>query len=401
MSRPSLSMEFLGSVNALDPGAWNACSGEENPFVSQQFLSALEDSGCVGEGSGWLPQPLVARTAGGQVVGILPCYLKLHSKGEYIFDYHWAEAYHRMMDLGVRYYPKLQVAVPFTPVPGTRILLAPGAPEGTDEQLLRALSKRVNDEKLSSAHITFCNEGEFELGQRLGYLPRVGEQYHWYNEDYSSFDDFLSRLTSRKRKAVKRERRIALSHGLEVRTLHGADLTSKQLDAFFAMYHHTCMGKWGSPYLNREFFQLLVERMPEQTVFVLAFKPGNDIPVAGAWNLKGSTALFGRNWGALEHHDMLHFEVCYYRAIEYAIEHRLQRVEAGAQGTHKIQRGYRPRFVYSLHHIAEEGFRRAIGQYLREERAEIAYRVQALSEWEPFKSGSTGVPLNEGTTDQG
>lgn len=394
-------MEFVTSVSALDSAAWNECAGQENPFVCHQFLSALEDSGCVGEESGWLPQPLLARSAEGRVVGILPCYLKLHSKGEYIFDYHWAEAYHRMMDLGARYYPKLQVAVPFTPVPGHRILLSPSAPQGSGEQLLRALRTRVEQEQLSSAHLTFCSESEFELGQSVGYLPRTGEQYHWYNEDYTCFEDFLSRLTSRKRKAIKRERRIAQSHGLEVRTLHGRQITARQLDAFFAMYHRTCMRKWGSPYLSREFFELLVERMPDQTVFVLAFKKGDDIPVAGAWNLKGSNALFGRNWGELEHYDMLHFEVCYYRAIEYAVEHGLQRVEAGAQGPHKIQRGYRPRFVYSLHHIAHAGFRRAIQQYLRDERAETAYRVQALSDWEPFKSGSTGVPLNEGTTDQG
>lgn len=399
MTSDHLKFEFADSVASLPCDQWNACAGLENPFVCHEFLSALEESGCVGEGSGWIPRPLLARNVHNTIVGALPCYLKLHSQGEYIFDYHWAEAYHRLMPPGCHYYPKLQVAVPFTPVPGPRVLIAPEAPSDLAGRLLRYLRHAVTEENHSSAHLTFCSESEYEEGFRAGYLQRLGEQYHWYNDGYRSFEEFLAALSSRKRKTVRRERRVANSHPLKIETLHGDELCESQLIAFFRMYEHTCLRKWGDPYLNFGFFNLLTKRMPRAFVLVLATPNGSRHPVAGAWNLKGSNALFGRNWGALEHFELLHFEICYYRAMDYAIEHGLCRVEAGAQGTHKIQRGYRPRPVYSLHHIRERAFRDAIGKYLQAEREETEYRLEALTQFEPFRRTFSALP--EGTHELG
>lgn len=381
MSR--LRVEFAGSVREVKREDWNACAGDLNPFVSHQFLCALEESKCVGPGTGWLPQPLILKDARGCVRAVAPCYLKLHSKGEYIFDYHWADAYHRLV--GEDYYPKLQVAVPFTPVPGPRLLLhRETSPQEAGELILAALSERCREGGYSSVHLTFCQEQEWRMGTAEGYLPRLGEQYHWFNEGYGTFDDFLSRLTSRKRKTIRRERRIANSHPLKIETLHGDELSERQLVWLFRMYENTCLRKWGRPYLNLDFFRRIAETMPRRLVVVLVGDLSGK-PVAAAWNLRGQEALFGRNWGCLEHFDMLHFEVCYYRALDYAIEQGLSRVEAGAQGTHKIQRGYRPRQVYSLHHLESESFRRAIEQYLQSERLETNYRLEALSTLEPFK----------------
>lgn len=392
-------LEFADSVSSLSPEQWNACAGEENPFVRHEFLSTLEESGCVGEATGWLPRPLIARDENNTIVGALPCYLKLHSQGEYIFDYHWAEAYHRLMPSGSRYYPKLQVAVPFTPVPGPRVLLSSHADSNLGARLLKHLRDAVTHENYSSAHLTFCSETEFQLGLETGYLQRLGEQYHWFNDGYGSFDDFLGALSSRKRKTIRKERLIAQSHPLKIETLHGNEISERQLIAFFRMYEHTCLRKWGDPYLNLEFFRLLIQKMPREFVLVSATPKGSDSPVAGAWNLLGSNALFGRNWGALEHFDMLHFEICYYRAVDYAIEHGLARVEAGAQGTHKIPRGYRPRPVYSLHYIRAHSFRGAIEQYLKAEREETEYRLEALTALEPFRR--TFSAPSEGTPELG
>lgn len=391
-------LEFAESVSSLPQDQWNACAGVDNPFVSHEFLSALELSGCVGEGTGWFPRPLVARDANGRIIGAVPCYLKLHSQGEYIFDYHWADAYHRLMPPGSNYYPKLQVAVPFTPVPGPRLLLHPDVDEALRTELFRSLIQRMSEENCSSVHITFCSQKEYLDGQTLDYLPRLGEQYHWFNQGYRNFEDFLADLTSRKRKTIKKERQAAQTHDLKIETLHGDELTESQLRAFFRMYQHTSLRKWGDPYLNLEFFQLLSQTMPRRLVFVLATPDGSEQPVAGAWNLRGEKALFGRNWGALERFDLLHFEVCYYRAIDYAIANGLERVEAGAQGTHKIQRGYRPTPVYSLHHIEAPSFRGAIEQYLSAEREEIEYRLEALKTLEPFRR-SFSAP-SEGTQEK-
>jgi predicted N-acyltransferase len=357
--------------------------------VSHAFLSVLEESGCVGKPTGWLPFPALLRGQSGELLAAAPGYLKLHSQGEYIFDYHWADAYHRLHH-DLSYYPKLQFAVPFTPVPGPRLLVRDDLPGEQREQaqkvLLKGFQATAQSLDLSSVHITFCTEKERLAAEaEAGYLGRVGEQYHWFNEGYQSFDDFLARLTSRKRKNIKKERERANAHPVEIHTVHGGDLTSDQCLRFFQMYELTCRKKWGSAYLNFEFFRLLAERMKDRLVLFLVQSKDDGRWVAGAWNLRGDTALFGRNWGCLEHFDLLHFEVCYYRAIDYAIEHGLQRVEAGAQGMHKIQRGYRPRPVHSAHHIQSPPFQKAIAEYLHSERMETEYRLDALTSLEPFK----------------
>lgn len=385
-------LEFHTSVGEVSASDWNRCAGSLNPFVSHEFLSTLEDSGCVGQETGWIPKPALLRAhSQGPILAVAPCYLKLHSQGEYIFDYHWADAYHRLFPEERSYYPKLQVAVPFTPVPGPRILVDPALTTAQQQEtrlaLLCGLRQATNQLELSSVHITFCQEEECRVAStEAHYLSRLGEQYHWFNEGYSQFGDFLESLTSRKRKTIKRERLKANQHPLDILTIHGSELTSKQCLAFFRMYQQTSLRKWGEPYLNLQFFQLLAQRMAERFVLFLVQRKDNKRLVAGAWNLRGEEALFGRNWGCLEDYDLLHFEVCYYRAIEYAIGHGLQRVEAGAQGTHKIQRGYRPRPVYSAHYLESVPFRTAIANYLREEKRETQYRLQALSDFEPFKS---------------
>ena len=381
-------MEFVHSISELDPQEWDSVAGSLNPFVSHGFLAALEKSGCVGKRTGWIPYPLVVRDSQNKLVAAAPSYIKLHSKGEYIFDYHWAEAYHRLQP-GLDYYPKLQVAVPFSPVPGPRLLVSDELPEAEQreykERLLNALKEEAKSDQFSSVHITFCRSEERVLAEsRSGYLSRVGEQYHWFNEDYQSFDDFLAALTSRKRKNIKKERQKAQSHGLEIHTVHGNELSESLCLKFFRMYENTCLRKWGQPYLNLAFFQELAARLGDRLVLFLV-KDTDGQWIAGAWNLRGDTTLFGRNWGCLRHYDCLHFEVCYYRALEYAIEHGLEKVEAGAQGMHKIQRGYRPRAIHSAHFFEPGPFKGAIEQYLQSERLETEFRLEALTDLEPFR----------------
>lgn len=345
-------------------------------------MLALEESGCIGGASGWLPFPALLRQEK-EILGVAPSFLKLHSKGEYIFDYGWADAYPRVVGPERDYYPKIQVAVPFTPVPGPRLLVDPnrGDPGQSRSALKSALIQMVQELNLSSAHITFCQPQEAEPSS--GYLPRLGEQYHWFNQDYQNFDDFLARLTSRKRKAIKRERRAVAELPLTIHTLHGDQVTAEQWEAFYKMYLNTSMRKWGQPYLNLEFFQSLGKRLGDRVVLFLVEREGRWI--AGAWNLRGREALFGRNWGCLEHHEFLHFEVCYYRAIEYAIEQGLARVEAGAQGTHKIPRGYQPVLVHSLHHLGDPVFHRVISDHLEEERDIVRQRQIQLRELLPYR----------------
>ncbi|MCA9779632.1 MAG: N-acetyltransferase [Candidatus Eremiobacteraeota bacterium] len=383
---------FGNSVGALEAAEWDACAGTDNPFVSHAFLESLEKSGCVGEKTGWLPYPALLRERpDGPLLGAAPCYIKLHSKGEYMFDYHWADAYHRLQPEEDSYYPKLQVAVPFTPVPGPRILVDRGLPVDLQKvvkrNLLQSIREQADKLQFSSAHVTFCQEDEVQDAVASGdYLPRLGEQYHWFNDDYKTWDDFLVTLTSRKRKNIRKERERANSHPLEIVTLHGSEVTPEQLLRFYRMYQTTCMQKWGQPYLNLDFFQRLAQTLGDRLVLFLVRRTADGQWVAGAWNLRGDNALFGRNWGCLEQYDLLHFEVCYYRAIEYAIEHGLSRVEAGAQGMHKIGRGYRPRPVHSVHYIRPLAFRTAIAQYLASETQEMEFRLEALAELEPFKS---------------
>jgi predicted N-acyltransferase len=352
-----------------------------NPFISHAFLSSLEDSGSVGGRSGWQVQHLLVKTIEGALLGVAPCYAKSHSRGEYVFDRGWAEAYERA---GGAYYPKLQVAVPFTPATGRRLLVRPGAQADIARQGLAAgLVELARLGDASGVHVTFATEDECAfLGER-GFLRRTDQQFHWANSGYATFDDFLAALSARKRKTIKRERRDAVAADVTVHWLTGSDLTESVWDAFFQFYMETGSRKWGRPYLTRSFYSLVGERMGDQVLLVMAKRAGRWI--AGAINFIGSDTLFGRHWGAVEHHPFLHFECCYYQAIEYAITHRLNFVEAGAQGEHKIARGYMPRTTHSAHYIADPGLRRAIADYLVRERAYVEAAGAELASLAPYR----------------
>ncbi len=351
-----------------------------NPFVSHAFLSSLEESGCVRAETGWLPQHLTIRS-GGRLAGAMPCYLKSHSQGEYVFDYGWADAFERA---GGRYYPKLQAAVPFTPVPGPRLLVRGDQNRPAMKQALIAGATelcRRND--ISSVHWTFLSETDRLALAEHGMLERTDQQFHWRNEGYRSFDDFLAALASRKRKALRKERREALENGITIEWVTGADLTEAHWDAFFDFYMDTGSRKWGRPYLNRRFFSLIGERMPERILLVMAKRRGRYI--AGALNLIGDAALYGRNWGCIEDHPFLHFEVCYYQALDFAIDRGLAWVEAGAQGQHKLARGYLPVTTHSAHYIAHPGLRRAVADYLEGERHYVEEENRLLAERAPYR----------------
>jgi len=369
----------IGDIAAAD---WDVCAGPDNPFVSHRFLSALEQSGSASAVQGWTPHHLVAKAADGSVLGVAPAYLKSHSYGEYVFDHGWADAFERA---GGTYYPKLQMAVPFTPVTGPRLC---GHPDGDTETTARALLAGGIDAArqlgISSLHATFCTEAESQIMATQGLLLRTGEQFHWLNDGYQSFGEFLGALASRKRKAIARERRQALADGdVTIETLTGAALTEGHWDAFFGFYMDTGQRKWGTPYLNREFFSLLGQTMADQVVLVMAYKHGT--PIAGALNMAGPTVLYGRYWGCTEYVPALHFEVCYYQAIEFAIDHGLIRVEAGAQGPHKISRGYLPVHTYSAHWIADPAFRNGVAAYLEQERDQVDDEIGALAARSPFR----------------
>lgn len=379
--RPS----FHAAIAEIDRAEWDHCAGDDcvgggNPFVAHDFLSALEDSGAVSPTAGWGPRHLALRDAAGRLVGAVPLYLKSHSLGEYVFDQAWADAY---MRAGGRYYPKLLAAVPFTPVTGPRLLAAPEAPGDVRESLARAAAEFAEEHGLSSLHVNFITAQDRELLARTGFLLRADTQFHWENEGYGSFEDFLASLSSRKRKAIRRERRDALADGITVEIVTGADLREEHWDAFFAFYMDTGSRKWGRPYLNRLFFSLLGERMADRVVLILARRAGRYI--AGALNLEGGGMLYGRYWGAIEHHPFLHFELCYYQAMEYAIARGLRRVEAGAQGEHKLMRGYLPNTTWSAHWICDPGFRAAVARFLAEERRLVAQDQRILSEYAPFR----------------
>jgi predicted N-acyltransferase len=311
----------------------------------------------------------------------MPLYLKSHSWGEYVFDQSWADAWERA---GGRYYPKLQASVPFTPVPGPRLLVRPGADAGARRALLaKALAAAATQLEVSSAHVTFAQAEDIAALSAAGYLLRKGVQFHWQNQGYRSFEEFLANLSSRKRKTIRKERAAVAEAGITLRALPGTEITSRHWDIFFRFYISTSDRKWGSPYLNRKFFELLGARLGEKVVLILAEKNGR--PVAGALNLKGADTLYGRNWGASVDVPFLHFEACYYQAIEYAIGHGLARVEAGAQGPHKIQRGYLPVETASAHWIADAGFRKAVADFLRRERSAITHEIAALNEMSPYR----------------
>ncbi len=361
---------------------------EFNPFLSHHFLSALEVSKSVGGRSGWLPQHVLVKAADGTLIAAAPCYLKSHSRGEYVFDAGWAEAFARA---GGSYYPKLQVAVPFTPVTGRRLLLRPGPhAEEARRGLAGGLVELCRLDEASGVHVTFATEPEFRFLGELGFLQRNDQQFHWENAGYATFEDFLAALAARKRKTIRRERQDALANGVTVHWLTGSDLTEEVWDAFFAFYMETGSRKWGRPYLTRAFFSLVGETMRDRILLVMAKRSGRWI--AGAINFIGSHALFGRHWGAIEHHRFLHFELCYYQAIDYAIAHKLPRVEAGAQGEHKIARGYMPATTYSAHYIANPALRRAIADYLARERAYVAAVGTELAATGPYRKDFVAEP---------
>jgi predicted N-acyltransferase len=402
MTELGIRIRIESSLAKIPAANWDACAGAravqvlredklspqlstrghtDNPFVSHDFLSSLEQAHCVGGRTGWQPRHLLAEGADGRLIGCAPCYVKTHSQGEYVFDHGWAEAFERA---GGQYYPKLQVAVPFTPVTGPRLLARPGPlAEQVRGALADALAEITTASELSSAHVTFLTEAEWAtLGQR-GFLQRTDQQFHWQNAAYGSFEDFLAALASRKRKSIRRERKEALSPGIDVHWLTGSDLTEDIWDAFFAFYMDTGSRKWGRPYLTRDFFSTVGAKMADRILLMMAKRGGRWI--AGAINFLGSDTIYGRNWGAIEHHPFLHFELCYYQAIDYAIAHKLKRVEAGAQGEHKLARGYLPHTTYSAHFIANPALSRAVAEYLARERAYVQAAGEELAAAAPFR----------------
>lgn len=376
-------VQILASIHEIAPADWDACAGPSNPFLSHAFLAALEDSGSAVAKTGWLARHLVVADDDGVAVGCAPLYLKSHSYGEYVFDWGWAEAYERAVG---RYYPKLQACVPFTPVTGRRFLLRPGAPAATAEVLATAMVRLAERLGSSSLHITFLTASECAPLPALGFLLRAGFQYHWHNNGYHSFDDFLCELSSRKRKALRKERTGAAAQGIRMRTLTGDAIEPRHWDAFHRFYLNTVDRKWAHAYLTRAFFTRLGETMADAVVMVVA-ETGAGALVGAALNLRGPDALYGRYWGCAADYKFLHFEVCYYRAIDFAIAHGLARVEAGAQGAHKIQRGYLPVKTYSAHWIKDAGFRRAVARFLDAERPAIDEEMAALATASPFRRG--------------
>jgi predicted N-acyltransferase len=365
-------------VAAFEAAEWDACAGTDNPFITHAFLSALEDSGSATSRTGWQPVPVAVDGPDGRAAAVMPAYVKSHSQGEYVFDHSWAAAYERA---GGDYYPKLQIAVPFTPVPGRRLLTHD---HGLAPALIGAAEAIVTQNGLSSAHATFIAAEEAPLFEAAGWLIRVDRQFHWYNRGYADFDSFLATLSSRKRKAIRKERAAALD-GVTVEQVTGGALTEAHWDAFWAFYQDTGSRKWGRPYLTRRFFSLLGERMSDRILLVLALYEGR--PIAGALNLIGADTLYGRYWGTLADIPGLHFEICYYQAIEAAIARGLSRVEAGAQGEHKLSRGYRPVPTFSAHFIADPNLRRAVADYLEAERPAVLREIGALDEMTPFRKG--------------
>ncbi|PZU11824.1 GNAT family N-acetyltransferase [Sphingomonas sp.] len=369
---------MAGGIAAFSPDDWDACAGTDNPFVSHGFLSALEDSGSATATTGWQPVPIAIDDAQGRPAAILPAYAKSHSRGEYVFDHGWADAWERA---GGHYYPKLQISVPFSPVPGPRLLLRDTS---LAAGLIAAAESVVVQNGLSSAHATFVAPEQIPLFEAAGWLIRTDTQFHWANRDYADFDDFLGALSSRKRKGIRKERAMA-REGLDFVHLSGGEIQERHWDAFWRFYQDTGARKWGTPYLTRSFFSLLGERLGDRVMLMLALRDGR--PIAGALNLVGGETLYGRYWGCTEDVPCLHFELCYYQAIDVAIARGLKTVEAGAQGEHKLARGYEPTLTWSAHYIPDPGFRRAVAEYLERERAAVEHNAGALAEEGPYRKG--------------
>jgi hypothetical protein len=400
---PTPSAEFRiraePSLQAIPAAAWDSClagAGDgdaRNPFVSHAFLLALAESGCTGGRSGWSPAHVLVEDAAGDLLAAAPCYLKTHSQGEYVFDHSWADAYERA---GGQYYPKLQVSAPFSPVTGPRLLVRPGpdreAAEAALVQGLRLVRQRLG---ASSIHVTFPTEREWRALGAVGFLQRIDQQFHWTNAGYATFDAFLESLASRKRKAIRKERQAALQNGITIEWLQGDAITSQHWDSFHTFYMDTGSRKWGRPYLNRRFFAEIGRTMADRILLVMAKRNGRH--VAGAINFIGDGVLYGRNWGCIEDHPFLHFEVCYYQAIDFAIARGLRRVEAGAQGEHKLARGYLPSPTYSAHDIADPAFRRAVADYLERERRHVEAAGEALAAEGPYRKDSQGRRIEQET----
>ena len=387
MAEAQIEINVLSGLAEISANDWDACASPEtaqggrpiDPFTTHRFLHALETSGSVGPGTGWSPRHLVAELDG-QVIAVAPLYAKGHSQGEYIFDHNWAHAFERA---GGRYYPKLQVAVPFTPATGRRFLTLPGLEDVGTSALVQGAVQLATNNQVSSIHATFCTEAEANAGTKLGLLHRVTDQFHWVNNGYSTFDDFLNDLSSRKRKNIRKERQQANDFGGFIHEFSGEQIEPHHWDAFWQFYQDTGARKWGTPYLTREFFDVAHSTMREDILLVLAERDGRFI--AGALNFVGRETLYGRYWGCVEDHPCLHFELCYYRAIDYAIRNGIGRVEAGAQGQHKLARGYLPVQCHSLHWIADAGFRDAIEQYLEAERAAVDEEIEIMTSYGPFR----------------
>ena len=383
----TFTINALSSLDQIDAATWDACACPEaadggrpiDPFTTYRFLKALEDSGSVGAGTGWDPRYLTAEI-GGQVIAVAPLYGKSHSQGEYIFDHNWAHAYEQA---GGRYYPKLQMAVPFTPATGRRFLTRPGYDTVGMSALVQGAVELATQNHVSSLHITFCTEAEAIAGGKMGLMRRITQQFHWLNDNYNSFDDFLTSLSSRKRKTIRKERRTAQDFGGEIVTLIGDDIQPEDWDSFWQFYQDTGARKWGTPYLTRAFFDIIHDTMRDDIALVMARRDGQN--VAGAMNLIGRDTLYGRYWGCIEDHPCLHFEACYYQAIDLAIQLGLKRVEAGAQGEHKLARGYLPAETHSLHWVADAGFANAIDRYLAEERRAVSHDIEVLTSYGPFR----------------
>ena len=385
MPDESLSATIHPSTASIPAAVWNAllpstAGVPDNPFLEHAFFLALEESGCATRRTGWQPQHIVLE-GDGRPVGLMPLFLKSHSMGEYVFDHGWADAFQRA---GGSYYPKLQCSIPFTPATAPKLLVPSGDP-AIKRALLTTAETLCDRLDASSVHATFVPEDEAALAVGADWLVRYDTQFHWHNQGYASFDEFLGSLSSRHRKIIKRERRDALADGLTVKALSGPELTETAWDAFYEFYEDTGSRKWGQPYLNRKFFSLLGEKLGDRVVLIMAYDGPRAI--AGALNLRGTTTLFGRNWGATRHVPFLHFEICYYQAIDYAITHKLQVVEAGAQGEHKLARGYEPTTTRSIHYIADPGLRRAIADYLVRERAAVTREQETLDQYTPFRKG--------------
>jgi predicted N-acyltransferase len=386
MDGSTIEITTHNTLRGIDPADWDACACPEassgraiDPFTTYRFLKALEDSGSVGPGSGWNPHYLTAHE-GGQMIACAPLYGKNHSQGEYMFDHNFAHAFERS---GGRYYPKLQIAVPFTPATGRRFLTRTGFEVQGMSALVQGAVQIASDNDLSSIHATFCTEAEALAGAEMGLLHRTSQQYHWYNDGYADWDGFLAALSSRKRKTLRKERLTAQAFGGEIVQLTGDQIEPQHWDAFWDFYQDTGARKWGQPYLTRKFFDIAQDRLRDDILLVFAMRDG--VPVAGALNIIGRDTLYGRYWGCAENHPCLHFEICYYQAIDYAIAHGMKRVEAGAQGEHKLARGYLPATTHSLHWFGDAGFRNAVARYLDAERVAVDDEIEVLTSYGPFK----------------